>query len=54
MAEYKGEPLVLNVTANDIPKCYTRDHQSALWLCDQCHFNNWQDSDECERCGEDR
>ena len=57
MAEYKGEPLVLSVTKKDIPRHYTRDQQAAgitLWLCDQCHFNNWQWSYKCERCGEDR
>ena len=57
MAEYTGEPLVLSVTAKDIPPNYTRDQQEAgitLWLCDQCHFHNWQWSYKCERCGEDR
>ena len=57
MTEYKGEPPVLSVTKEDIPATYTRDQQAAgiyLWLCDQCHFNNWQESDKCERCGEDR
>ena len=55
MTEYKGEPLVLSVAANDIPKDYMRYHLAAgihLWLCDQCHFHNWQEHDECERCGE--
>ena len=54
MAEYKGEPLVLSVTAEDIPPNYKRKHQDAgiyLWLCAECHFNNWQDSDKCDRCG---
>ena len=53
MSEYKGKPLVLSVTEDDIPKGYTREHHAAgiyLWLCDQCHFNNWQESDWCERC----
>ena len=57
MAEYKGEPLILAVTAMDIPINYTREHQNRgiyLWLCDQCHFHNWQESDKCERCVEDR
>ena len=57
MAEYTGEPMVLSVTEKDIPKDYTYLHQREgiyLWLCDQCHFNNWQESDKCERCDEDR
>lgn len=57
MAEYKGEPLILSVTVNDIPTSYTREDQAAgiyLWLCDQCHFNNWQEIDKCERCCENR
>jgi ribosomal protein S27AE len=57
MTEYKGEPLVLSVTAEDIPWNYTRKHQAAgiyLWLCGKCHFHNWQENDECERCGESR
>ena len=57
MSEYKGKPMVLSVTANDIPEGYTRREQRNgiyLWLCAQCHFSNWQESDKCERCGEDR
>ena len=57
MSEYKGEPLVLSVTEADIPEGYTREHQDSgiyLWLCADCHYNNWQEDDECERCGEYR
>jgi len=55
MSEYKGEPLVLNVTAEDIPEGYTREHQAAgiyLWLC--ADFHNWEEDDKCKRCGEER
>ena len=57
MAEYKGKPLVLAVTAADIPSNYTHKHQDkgiCLWLCDQCHFHNWEWRDKCERCGDER
>jgi hypothetical protein len=56
MSEHVGE-IVLSVTAEDIPWDYTREHQRQgvyLWLCDTCHFNNWPESDKCERCGEHR
>jgi hypothetical protein len=57
MSEYKGEPLVLSVTVEDIPSDYGREDQAAgiyLWLCGQCHFNNWQEDKWCMRCGENR
>ena len=55
MAEYKGdEPVVLSVTASDIPADYERNDTRPLWLCGECWRMNYEFERECMRCGEER
>lgn len=57
MAEYKGDPIVLSVTMDDIPNDYTpEEHYSGieLWLCGECFFHNREEWDKCHRCDTER